>query len=123
MINAKMFLIIFTNNDGLSPSFLSCFPEGEPLGSVLFSFDKIFTALKKNMHSKCSSTPRRWPPLYSLASAIAFPLLLLYGMSMQTGLIPLIWKTALVCPVFKKSFTQIDHLSHKCVSLAKLQRV
>ena len=49
-------------------------------------------------------TPDGFPAFFlkSLAPAIAFPLSLLFEMSMSTGHIPLVWKTAFVCPVFKR---------------------
>ena len=97
------FASVFTTDNDLLPVFPSRLPAGESLDTVLFSFDKVFKALKL-LPSKCSTTADGFLSvlLKSLAPAIAFPLSLLYDMSMRMGHIPLVWKTALVCLVFKK---------------------
>ena len=94
------FASVFTTDDDLLPVFPSRLPAGESLDTVLFSFDKAL----KSLPSKCSTTPDGFSSdfLKTLAPAIAFPLSLLYDMSMRMGHMPLVWKTALVCPVFKK---------------------
>ena len=97
------FASVFTADDGLLPEFVPRLSENNSLNCVLFTFDKVLKTLK-SLPSKCSKTPDGFPAFFlkSLAPAIAFPLSLLFEMSMSTGDIPLVWKTALVCPVFKK---------------------
>ena len=97
------FASVFTADDGLLPEFVPRLSENNSLNCVLFPFDKVLKTLK-SLPSKCSKTPDGFPAFFlkSLAPAIAFPLSLLFEMSMSTGHIPLVWKTAFVCPVFKK---------------------
>ena len=40
--------------------------------------------------------------LKSITPAIAFPLSCLFTMSMESGILPAVWKVAYVCPMFKK---------------------
>ena len=54
------FASVFTTDDGLLPVFPPLYPVGESLSSVLFSFDKVFKALK-SLPSKCSATPDGFP--------------------------------------------------------------
>ena len=114
------FASVFTTDDGLLPVFPPLLPVEESLSSVLFSFDKVFKTLK--------ALPQNAPlllmasPLFVSSPAIAYLLTLLY-MSMRTEQIPLVWKTALVCSVFKKGshYCQVTiDLSHKRASLVKL---
>ena len=97
------FASVFTADDGLLPEFVPRLSKNKSLNCVLFPFDKVLKTLK-SLPSKCSKTPDGFPAFFlkSLAPAIAFPLSLLFEMSMSTGHIPLVWKTAFVCPVFKK---------------------
>ena len=97
------FASVFTADDGLLPEFVPRLSENKSLNCVLFPFDKVLKTLK-SLPSKCSKTPDGFPAFFlkSLAPTIAFPLSLLFEMSMSTGHIPLVWKTAFVCPVFKK---------------------
>ena len=97
------FASVFTADDGLLPEFVPRLSENKSINCVLFPFDKVLKTLK-SLPSKCSKTPDGFPTFFlkSLAPAIAFPLSLLFEMSMSTGHIPLVWKTAFVCPVFKK---------------------
>ena len=97
------FASVFTADDGLLPEFVPSLSENKSLNCVLFPFHKVLKTLK-SLPSKCSKTPDGFLAFFlkSLAPAIAFPLSLLFEMSMSTGHIPLVWKTAFVCPVFKK---------------------
>ena len=108
MINVRTvlndyFASVFTVDDGLLPEFVPRLSENKSLHCVLFPFDKVLKSLK-SLPSKCSITSDGFPAFYlkSLAPAIAFALSLLFEMSMSTGHIPLVWKTAFLCPVFKK---------------------
>ena len=121
------FASVFTTDDLLPIAvFPSRLPVGESLDTVLFSFDNVFKALK-SWPSKCSTTPDGFLSvlLKSLAPAMAFPLSLLCDTSMRMGHTPLVWKTALVCPVFKKGSRQLSSkdLFHKRAFLVKLQNV
>ena len=112
------FASVFTADDGLLPEFVPRLSENKSLNCVLFPFDKVLKTLK-SLPSKCSKTPDGFPAFFlkSLALAIAFPLSLLFEMSMSTGHIPLVWKTAFVCPVFKKgSRKQPSNYRPTCIS-------
>ena len=122
------FASVFTVDDGLLPVFAPRLIESTSLDSVLFSFDKVLKALK-SLPSKCSKTPDGFPSIFlkSLAPAIAFPLSLLFEMSMRTGQIPLVWKTAFVCPVFKKGSrkqpSNYRPISQTCISCKIMESI
>ena len=80
------FASVFTADDGLLPAFVPRLSENKSLNCVLFPFDKVLKTLK-SLPSKCSKTPDGFPAFFlkCLAPAIAFPLSLLFEMSMSTG--------------------------------------
>ena len=98
------------------------------MSPVLFTFDIVCKALK-TLSSKCSRTPDGFPSIFlkSLAPAIAFPLSLLCEMSMPTGHILSVWKTALVCPVFKKGLLKLPSnyrsISQTCISCKVMESI
>ena len=121
-------IILLTTDDDLLPVFPSCLPAGESLDTVLFSFDKVFKALE-SLPLKYSTTPDGFPSVFlkSLAPAIPFPLSLLYYMSMRMGHMPLVWKTALVCPVLKKGSCKLPSnyrpVSQTCISCKVMESI
>ena len=73
------------------------------MAPITFSSDIVQDALL-HLPSECSKSPDGFPALFfkSIASAIAFPLSLLFNDSIDSGIIPKAWKVAFVCPVYKK---------------------
>jgi hypothetical protein len=73
------------------------------ISSVDFHCDKVLRALK-NLPSKCTRSPDGYPAVFlkNIADAICLPLSMLFQKSMSQGVIPNIWKKAIVIPVFKK---------------------
>ena len=59
----------------------------------------------RNLPNKCSKTPDGFPPFFS--PAIAFPLSCLSTMSMESGILPAVWKVGYVCPIFLKGARQL----------------
>ena len=104
----KYFVSVFTKDNGHTPNFAPKVPENVGLHSVAFSYDKVVKALRR-LPSKCSRSPDGFPALFlkSIANEIAVPLAKLFEMTMQTGVLPEIWKTALVTPVYKKGHSSL----------------
>ena len=75
------------------------------MAPITFSLDVVLKALH-HLPSKCSKFPDGFPALFLkfIATAIAFPLSLLFNDSINSGIIPKAWKIAFVCPVYKKVF-------------------
>ena len=63
----------------------------------------------RNLPNKCSKTPDGFPAFFlkSIAPAIAFPLSCLFTMSMESSILPAVWKVGYVCPIFKKGARQL----------------
>jgi len=57
--------------------------------------------------------------LKKLAPSISFPLMLIFSQSFQCGIIPDIWRNAIVTPVFKKGLScdvnNYIHITYPCV--------
>ena len=97
------FASVFTNDDGSLPSFAPRVNADVLMAPITFSSAIVQDALL-HLPSKCSKSPDGFPALFfkSIASAIAFPLSLLFNDSIDSGIIPKAWKVAFVCPVYKK---------------------
>ena len=78
------------------------------INTVIFNFENVYKALR-NLPDKTSRSPDGFPALFLklIALSIAFPLSMLFEMSMLQGSIPNIWKTAIVCPIFKKGVSSL----------------
>jgi len=96
------FASVFVTDNGNIPE-LVLPPYDNSLNNVIFSYDTVLSALQK-LPSKASKSPDGYPALFlkMIATVIAIPFSLLFEMSMLSNVIPKIWKTAIVCPIFKK---------------------
>ena len=100
----SFFCSVFTEED------MANFPEpdlqyhGEdPLTNVTFTSEKVKEKLSRLKPSAAPGPDRVWAKvLHSLADALAEPLSHVYTKLLEEGWVPTIWRTANVCPVFKK---------------------
>jgi len=122
------FASVFTRDDGIVSDFSRRVPADVGLHTVLFSYEQVVKTLKK-LPSKTSLSPDGFPALFlkSICREIAIPLSALFEMSMTTGKIPKIWKTAKVCPVYKKGLHSLPSnyrpISLTCISCKVMERM
>ena len=116
----QFFVSVFTVDDGILPSLAHRNPVAASLGSVTFTYDRVFRALMK-LPLKYSKTPDNLPAIFlkSIAGGIAFPLSYLFNMSMKCGRVPSDWKIAYVCPIFKKGDRKLPS-NYRPVSLTSI---
>ena len=90
------------------------------LSTVRLPYAKIVSILK-GMREDTSPGPDVMlaPLLKNCASQIAIPLTLLFKKSLNCSKLPKIWKSALVCPIYKKG-TRSDPLNYRPISLTAL---
>ena len=119
---------VFTNDDGSLPSFAPRVNADVLMAPITFSSDIVQDALL-HLPSKCSKSPDGFAALFfkSIASAIAFPLSLLFNDSIDSGIIPKAWKVAFVCPVYKKGLHSLPSnyrpISLTCISCKVMESI
>ena len=100
----SFFCSVFTEED------MNNFPEieqqyhgEEPLINVTFTRKKVKDKLTRLKPSAAPGPDKVWAKvLHSLADVLAEPLAHVYSKLIDEGCVPSIWRTANVCPVFKK---------------------
>jgi hypothetical protein len=92
-----------TVDDGVPPLLPDNPLESTVLDKVMFTSTHVFKALK-SVKRKCSSGPDGLPSILfnKLAPQLSDPLSKIYNVIMQQGMVPNIWKRAIVIPIFKK---------------------
>jgi len=97
---------VFTRDDGVIPEFN--LQTNNILREVKFTAEEVKSVLR-NLPDKVSNTPDNIPAFFlkRVADNIADFLAKLFTLSMRIGNIPRIWKTAIVCPIFKKGRTDL----------------
>ena len=93
-------------DNGIIPNFnliLTANSNSPSIDKIEFSVNEVYTYLKK-LKNTCSSGPDKLPPIFFkyLASVLAGPITELYINIFSSGSLPVIWKTAIVTPIFKK---------------------
>ena len=75
----------------------------------------------QRLPEKFSATPDSLPSiaLKKLATSLALPLSRLFNISMATGCLPSVWKTAIVSPLFKKG-SRSDPSNYRPVALTSV---
>ncbi len=116
---ASTFVSAFTYDDGKNVTF-SMRPNIEPgikLSNVSFAQHVVFDALC-SLTMKYSSGPDGLPPAFYklLALELSAPLSTVFEISYHTGILPDIWSTADVVPVFKKGSVS-DPNNYRPISL------
>jgi len=99
----EFFSSVFTLDNHAIPSLPVDEKFSDSLEEVDFSFIKIFRVLNK-LKAKHTMGPDGLSTFFlkNLSGSIAFPLLLIFNQSFQSGRLPAIWKHAVITPVFKK---------------------
>ena len=99
---------LFLFDNGKHQHFPLRIQSTKSLNIISFTYDKVLRSLR-NLPNKCSKTPDGFPAFFlkSIAPAIAFPLSCLFTMSMESGILPAVWKVGYVCPIFKKGARQL----------------
>ena len=80
--------------------------DTQELNLVYFDEEEVYRTCRK-LKSKFSMGPDRIPSVVfqRLAVYLAAPLAMIYCLIMQTGVLPDIWKTAIVIPLYEKGPT------------------
>jgi hypothetical protein len=78
----------------------------ELLEEVNFSFVKVMKILRR-LKPKHTMGPHGLSAFFlkNVSVSVAFPLILIFNQSFQSGVLPAIWKHATVTPVFKKGLS------------------
>ena len=99
----QYFSSVFTRDNDLTPDVESLVDHDINLSTVAFSEEDVLSTLLK-LPNKNSRSPDGFTAFFlkSIAGSIAKPLSLLFEMSLQTGELPLVWKQAIITPVYKK---------------------
>ena len=122
------FASVFTVDDGNLPNFTRT-PIGN-LDNIPLTIADVYATLTK-LPNKLSRTPDCLPAylLRRIVPGIAYPVYLLFLKSIETGDLPNDWKTALVCPIFKKgknclasNYRPLSQTSYISKSLEKIVR-
>ena len=111
------FCSVFTTDNGVIDS--SKLPEKIPhlLSPVCFTPDLVLKHIKK-LKANSSGGPDGLPASFFkvTSDSIALPLSIIFNLSLQSGIIPDIWKHASVVPVFKKG-SPGDPCNYRPISL------
>jgi len=112
---------MFTNDDNLikcdSLSTDDVTYNPHKLSDINFNIDGVYRILH-NLKAKSSKGPDGYSAMFikNLASSIAFPLTILFNESFCAGIIPSVWKQALIIPSFKKGLAS-DPNNYRPISL------
>jgi hypothetical protein len=99
----EFFASTFTTDDGTLPDF-SDYSKSSMMPPVMFSASEVHAALRA-LPPKYTSTPDGFPPIlyHTAADILSYPLSIIFEQSMSSGIIPPIWKKAIVRPIHKKN--------------------
>ena len=117
ILNAQ-YTSVFTREDtGDRPEAESLFTGDDPLTDIRFEREGVEKKLKNIKQSGAPGPDKVWSKvLHDMADILAGPLADIYNRLMREGGVPLIWRMANVCPVFKKG-TKSDPANYRPVSL------
>jgi hypothetical protein len=95
------FCSVFTVDDGCMPNFPNL--TNASLDYVLFTPETVWSTLC-DLKEKLSCTPDNLPSLFlkRVSICIAAPLAHIYSLSLISGIVPKVWRSAIVVPIFKK---------------------
>jgi hypothetical protein len=109
-------------DDGTLPNFVPPSSPSEPFDDINFSNTRISTIIRQ-INPSLAISPDGFSAYFfkQLHSSIAFPLSLLFTKIFDTGVIPSLWSSAFVTPIFKKglasSLENYRPISILCCSL------
>ena len=109
---------VFTREDtGDLPEAEKLYTGNEPLTDIRFVSKEVETKLRNIKQTGAPGPDKVWSKvLHDMADILAEPLAAIYNKLMEEGGVPLIWKMANVCPVFKKG-SKGDSANYRPVSL------
>ena len=117
MLNAQ-YTSVFTREDTTNlPDPEHLFRGDHPLSEVRFTSEEVRKKLRKIKATGAPGPDRVWSKvLHDMADLLAEPLSIIYNRLMEEGDVPDIWRSANVCPVFKKG-AKGDPANYRPVSL------
>ena len=100
----SFFCSVFTREDTSSmPEAEQLYTGTDPLMEVEITEDKVKSKLVSLKPSSAPGPDSMWPRVLNrLADVLAKPLAIIYTKFLGQGTVPPVWKTANVCPIFKK---------------------
>ena len=122
------FSTVFTEDDGIIPNVSRLTDDQHFLSNITFTYSDVLRKIL-DLPSKTSRTPDGFPAflLKNIATAIAFPLSILFELSFTQGILPDIWKTALIIPIYKKgkpsSCENYRPVSLTCISCKVMESI
>ena len=114
----SFFCSVFTREDTDSiPEAENLYTGQDPLVSVDITVEKVKSKLASLKPSSAPGPDSMWPRvLQRLSDVLAKPLAIIFTKFLGEGTVPPIWKTANVCPIFKKG-SKTDPGNYRPVSL------
>ena len=125
---SEFFASVCTVDDGSRPNCVDVSDSVQPLDNVEFSVLSVATILRK-LKSSYSSGPDGLPPLLfkKLFIRLAEPLSIAFTQLMSVGAVPVIWKSAVITPLFKKGVagdvSNYRPISLTCVPCKVMERI
>ena len=120
MLNS-FFCSVFTREDTTAiPEAEKLYRGADPLKDVQITVEKVITKLIKLKPSSAPGPDSMWPRILNkLADVLAKPLAMIFTRFLGEGTVPPVWKSANVCPIFKKG-SKTDPGNYRPVSLTSV---
>jgi hypothetical protein len=117
ILNAQYTAVFTREETGVLPEAESLYTGDDPLTDIRFEREEVEKKLKNIKQSGAPGPDKVWSRvLHDMADILAGPLATIYNKLMEEGGVPLIWRMANVCPIFKKG-TKGDPANYRPVSL------
>ena len=117
ILNAQYTGVFTREETGDLPEAEILYTGDEPLTDIRFEREEVEKKLKNIKQSGAPGPDKVWSRvLHDMADTLAEPLAAIYNKLMEEGGVPLIWRMANVCPIFKKG-TKGDPANYRPVSL------
>ena len=117
MLNAQYTSVFIREDTTHLPDPEHLFRGDHPLSEVRFTSEEVRKKLRKIKATGAPGPDRVWSKvLHDMADLLAEPLSIIYNRLMEEGDVPDIWRSANVCPVFKKG-AKGDPANYRPVSL------
>lgn len=118
----RQFKSVFIEDNNSSPSFDSMNVEREFEWDIIceLSRDTVLKRLKElEVNKACGDDGMRANVLKKASEGFAYPLSLIFRMSLCEGMIPSKWRIANVCPIFKNG-NKLDPNNYRPISLTSV---
>ena len=117
ILNAQYTGVFTREATGDLPQAETMYVGEEPLTDIKFEEEEVERKLRNIKQTGAPGPDKVWSKvLHDMADILAGPLAIIYNKLMEEGGVPLIWKMANVCPIFKKG-TKGDPANYRPVSL------